>query len=142
MCSFSFSLCKITINNFRRKAQRCYCGAVSCRGLIGEQDSESEGEGSGASPTLSLDDEGDTEEELRIIKEKQLKSGRKFLKDEKKKKIRRKQKKPHNKDYEKVRMLNRSFPSFTLGGIFYWLELMFVFVRLFALKFWIKLWSF
>ena len=88
---------------FRRKAQKCYCGAANCRGRIGEE-SDTEGEDNGeisdASP--SMEDEELEDEEV-TVEEKKLKSGRRFVKDGKRRKLRRRQRKPpRSKDFSKV----------------------------------------
>uniref|UniRef100_A0A0N5ASK6 [histone H3]-lysine(36) N-trimethyltransferase n=1 Tax=Syphacia muris TaxID=451379 RepID=A0A0N5ASK6_9BILA len=89
-------------DRYGRKAQKCYCGAANCRGRIGEEESESEGEDNGelsdASP--SFEDEDLDEEEV-IVEEKKLKSGRRFVKEAKKRKLRKRQRKPCRKDFSK-----------------------------------------
>uniref|UniRef100_A0A915BU57 [histone H3]-lysine(36) N-trimethyltransferase n=1 Tax=Parascaris univalens TaxID=6257 RepID=A0A915BU57_PARUN len=61
---------------YGRKAQRCYCGATNCRGLIGA-DSESDGEDQGADEELEEVEGDESEEEPPVEEKKTVKTKKK-----------------------------------------------------------------
>lgn len=63
------------MTKFRRKAQRCFCGAANCRGRIGDESESEEGEEDKVSDEAEVE-ESETDDEVPLTKRK-LKSEKK-----------------------------------------------------------------